>query len=95
MDTVAALIGSLRTFSGAILLVSHDRYLVRCLVEGAPLVARGEEDEEDEGEDEEDEEEEAKPGAVYLVKNKKLKLLPGGSEEYVRMVERAMKKKAG
>ncbi|KAG9050986.1 hypothetical protein FS837_000651 [Tulasnella sp. UAMH 9824] len=94
LDTIQALVRALRAYSGAILLVSHDRYLVRCLVEGAPLVPR-----DDSGEDEEDEEEsgndgEGKVGSVYIV-SKRFRVLEGGMDEYVRIVEKKFKGKLG
>ncbi|KAG8906283.1 hypothetical protein FRC01_008071, partial [Tulasnella sp. 417] len=70
LDTIQALVRALRAYSGAILLVSHDRYLVRCLVEGAPLVPRddvGDDDEGDDGEEESGNDEEGKVGSVYIV----------------------------
>lgn len=72
---------ALRGFKGAVLLVSHDRHLIQCVIEGAPLIPEGEGgDEEDEEEEEEDNEEEAgKTGSVYRVGPKgKFRLLSGG-----------------
>ncbi|KAG8926596.1 hypothetical protein FRC00_002750 [Tulasnella sp. 408] len=95
LDTIQALVRALRAYSGAILLVSHDRYLVRCLVEGAPLVTR---DEGGEGEEEEEEDSEndgeGKVGSVYIV-SKRFRALEGGMDEYVRIVERKFSGKLG
>ncbi|KAG8945886.1 hypothetical protein FRC04_012246 [Tulasnella sp. 424] len=91
LDSIQALVRALRVYSGAILLVSHDRYLVRCLVEGAPLVPR-----DDAGEEEEEEESgddgEGKVGSVYIV-SKRFRVLEGGMDEYVRIVEKKFKGK--
>ncbi|KAG8947157.1 hypothetical protein FRC04_011010 [Tulasnella sp. 424] len=91
LDTIQALVRALRVDSGAILLVSHDRYLVRCVVEGAPLVPRddaGEEEEEEKSSDEG----EGKVGSVYIV-SKRFRVLEGGMDEYVRIVEKKFKGK--
>ena len=50
-DTTSALIKSLRSYAGAILLVSHDRHLIQTVIEGAPLLPNR-----DEGDDDSDEE---------------------------------------
>ncbi|KIO24771.1 hypothetical protein M407DRAFT_15356 [Tulasnella calospora MUT 4182] len=95
LDTIQALVRALRAYSGAILLVSHDRYLVRCLVEGAPLVPRDESgEEEEEAEEESDNDGEGKVGSVYIV-SKRFRALEGGMDEYVRIVEKKFKGKHG
>ncbi|EPE24251.1 P-loop containing nucleoside triphosphate hydrolase [Glarea lozoyensis ATCC 20868] len=58
--TVTALAEALSTWNGAVVVVSHDRFLVRRVVEGV----RGEE----ESEDGEEEEEEGRRRVVYLLK---------------------------
>jgi ATP-binding cassette, subfamily F, member 3 len=72
---------SLRTFSGAILLVSHDRHLVQCVIEGAPLIPASElVDSDSEGSaGDEEEEENVKTGTVYRVGPRgQVRALPGG-----------------
>lgn len=73
---------ALRGFKGGILLVSHDRHLVRCVVEGAPLIPEGDEVDEYEEEEEEDDDDPGKSGPVYRVGPKgRLRLLSGGVNE--------------
>ncbi|KAG8957465.1 hypothetical protein FRC03_010126 [Tulasnella sp. 419] len=93
-DTIVGFIRSLRRFTGAILLVSHDRHFTRCVVEGAPILppssdVEDEEDDEDESEDEDP----GNNGTVYAVGPKgKVKPLTGGVDDYVALVEKRMKK---
>ncbi|QRV90137.1 ABC transporter [Ceratobasidium sp. AG-Ba] len=92
MDTNIGLTRALRGFKGAVLLVSHDRHLIQCVIEGAPLIPEGEEGEEDEEEDEEDEDNPTKVGTVYRVGPKgRLRALPGGVNDYVAIIEKRLK----
>ncbi|ORY99528.1 P-loop containing nucleoside triphosphate hydrolase protein [Lobosporangium transversale] len=85
MATIEGLIVALKSFAGAVVLVSHDAYFVKSVCE---------EDEDDEFfDDEEDQalnEEEA--GVVYRVKGGKLIKMEGGVDEYVRKVVAENKK---
>jgi ATP-binding cassette subfamily F protein 3 len=77
MDTNVALVRALRDYKGGILLVSHDRHLIQCVVEGAPIIPEVHGDADDEDEDEE--QDDAKTGLVYRVGPRgRLKLLEGG-----------------
>jgi ATPase subunit of ABC transporter with duplicated ATPase domains len=90
-QTVKALIGALADYDGAILLASHDRFMVRCVVEGHPA------DEED-GEDEEDEEDVGRAlqrrRMVYQLKAGKLVERSGGMEAFEGSLEGRLKKMA-
>ncbi|KAL1756909.1 P-loop containing nucleoside triphosphate hydrolase protein [Schizophyllum commune] len=64
MDTTTALIRALRAFTGAVLLVSHDRHFIHCVVEGGRILPQ---DEDDSDASDEEEEAEPPPGGVYRV----------------------------
>ncbi|KAI9653687.1 MAG: hypothetical protein M1831_005715 [Alyxoria varia] len=95
-DTVTALAETLRKYQGAILLVTHDRFFMRTVVEGeSPYAAgaAGDDGEEDgESSDEEDDEAIAKPGIVYRIVKGRLKLLKRGMTEYEEIVEKQLPK---
>ncbi|TDL18835.1 P-loop containing nucleoside triphosphate hydrolase protein [Rickenella mellea] len=106
-DTIVAFIRALRRYSGAVLLVSHDRHFVKCVIEGAPILppssdldddGGGDYGDDDDGEGEgsdsdSDGEEVGKVGSVYAVGPKgRVKLLPGGVDDYVKVVEKRMRK---
>lgn len=95
LDTIAALVRALRRFTGGILLVSHDRHLTKCVIEGAPLLEPSERASDDgEDSDSEDGEDEGRPpGTVYMVGMKgKIKVLPKGTDQYVELIEKRMRK---
>jgi ATPase subunit of ABC transporter with duplicated ATPase domains len=85
--TVRAVGEALRGWNGAVVCVSHDRWLIRGVVEGVK-------DEVEEGsEDEEDEEvEETRRRVVCLVKGGVVKLLGGGVGEFEAGLERRVDK---
>ncbi|CAM0141059.1 hypothetical protein VKS41_002323 [Umbelopsis sp. WA50703] len=77
MGTVEALVESLSEYSGALVLVSHDVWFLRQLIEGEP--------------DSDDEDEEEGPsGSFYLVQKGKLKLWEKGLDAYVEKVQRSV-----
>ncbi|PWN48756.1 P-loop containing nucleoside triphosphate hydrolase protein [Violaceomyces palustris] len=93
-ETIEGLVEALRWYGGAVVLVSHDRYAVKRIVEGWS------DEDEDEDEDEADgfgggdggEEEGGAsstavgPGRVYLVERGRMKLLEKGMDEYTDQV---------
>lgn len=98
-DSINALIMALKRYTGAILLVSHDRMAIKRIVEGAPSPITGsssaDEDESLSSQDEDEDDEFAQRdkrtlhrGRVYLVENGACDLLEGGMDEYVRKVEK-------
>ncbi|GAA5993553.1 hypothetical protein JCM10908_000108 [Rhodotorula pacifica] len=96
--TVKALALALRNWSGAVILITHDRWLSRVVVEGESLkVASGVEDAESESASESDSEEEmgSKRGETWRVGNGKIKLMEKGMQGYVAMVERKVARRMG
>jgi ATP-binding cassette subfamily F protein 3 len=96
-DTILALILALREWEGALLVVTHDRYFMRCVVEGehpAKLRKRaGLGEEEDEYDDSDDEDEgPKKKGVVYRLVKGQLKVLERGMEQYEEICARASAK---
>jgi ATP-binding cassette subfamily F protein 3 len=94
-DTIVALIRALRHYTGAVLIVSHDRHFVRCVVEGAPILppsSDAEDDYEESDEEDKEEGESGKTGTVYAVSRGKIKAMNGGVDDYVSSVEKRMKR---
>lgn len=88
--TVTALATALSSFNGAILLVSHDRFLVRSVIEGK----RDDDhslDEEFEGVDQEVEEQ-SRRRSVYVMKGGKLIEQPNGVEQFEQSLVKRVKK---
>lgn len=88
-DTVVALIGALKAYKGAVLVVTHDRFFMRCVVQGERLY--GDDDDDDDGEESE-EEGGGKVGKVYRLSKARLALLEGGMEQYAEIAERASRR---
>jgi ATP-binding cassette subfamily F protein 3 len=96
-DSIAALALALRGFKGAVIVVTHDRFFMRCVVEGvSPARVSGRvalEKMERTGvdlpdSDEDDDEEGAQPGVVYRVFKGGLRKLEGGMDEYEDIASR-------
>jgi ATPase subunit of ABC transporter with duplicated ATPase domains len=92
--TVTALASSLSTFNGAILIISHDRFLIRSVIEGKrDIEARL--DKGFEGADEEDADDSQTPRrrTVYVLKTGKLtEQSEGGVEQFERSLEKRVQK---
>jgi len=93
-DTIVALINTLKGFQGALLVVTHDRFFMRSVVEGKKVVTRGDDgDDEDSDEDDEVEElEEARKRVVYRIVKGSVKELPGGMNQYEEIAARSAAK---
>ncbi|KAF2271550.1 P-loop containing nucleoside triphosphate hydrolase protein [Westerdykella ornata] len=97
-DTILALVEALRAYEGAVVVVTHDRFFMRTVVEGespyklAPGL-RAQMDEEGEDEDSGSEDEEGvQPGTVYRIVKGQLRKLEGGMAQYEEIAARAAKK---
>lgn len=88
--TVTALATALSSFNGAILLVSHDRFLVRSVIEGK-RDGEHNSDEEFEGVDDKVEEQ-SRRRSVYVMKSGKLTEQPNGVEQFEQSLAKRVKK---
>lgn len=86
-DTVVALISSLKSYAGAVLVVTHDRFFMRCVVEGESVYGPAETED-----DEIDEDEDVKVGRVYRIFGGRLIKLDGGMSQYEEMATKTSKK---
>ncbi|RAL16916.1 ABC-F family ATP-binding cassette domain-containing protein [Aspergillus homomorphus CBS 101889] len=89
-DTVTALSAALSIFDGAILLVSHDRYMVRSVIEGKRSVEEGRDEglEEDKGSDALS----SQRRVVYVLKSGKLREQEEGVIQYERSLAKAVRR---
>jgi len=90
---------ALRGYDGALLIVTHDRFFMRCVVEGEnahkrPWDPNAEEDEE-ESEDSEEEGLDKQPGVVYRLSRGQFTKLDGGMRKYEEIAARASEKMVG
>ncbi|KAJ5642388.1 hypothetical protein N7490_006388 [Penicillium lividum] len=89
--TVTALATALSSFNGAILLVSHDRFLIRSVVEGKRDTEH-KLDDEFEGIKEEETKESTRRRSVYVVKTGKLNEQSNGVEQFERSLVKRVQK---
>ncbi|KAJ5088538.1 hypothetical protein N7456_012154 [Penicillium angulare] len=89
--TVTALATALSSFNGAIILVSHDRFLIRSVVEGKRDTDH-KLDDDFEGLEEETEESTARSRAVYVVKAGNMNKQPNGVEQFEQSLVKRVQK---
>lgn len=87
--TVTALSDALRDWNGAIVIVSHDRYLIRRVVEGQKDEVGGEGEDESSGSDED---EELRRRTVFLLKGGEMKVLEKGVSGFEDSLEKRVAK---
>jgi ATPase subunit of ABC transporter with duplicated ATPase domains len=90
LATVSALARALQEYDGAVVLVSHDRFMIRTIVEGEPVDADDSDDEESDHRT--DEHDEHRRRIVYEVKAGKLKQLDGGIAAWETTLEKKLTK---
>ena len=95
-DTIQALALALRHYEGAILVVTHDRFFMRCVVEGEhpkDLAASNVPDAGEESpEESEESDSESRPGVVYRISRGKLSKLENGMQQYEDIAARSSAK---
>lgn len=87
--TVLALSSALSSFNGTILLVSHDRYLIRSVIEGKKDLDPGADGVEAEEEPDEDP---SRKRIVYVMKGGKMSEQKDGVEQFERSLEKRVRK---
>ncbi|KAF4631392.1 hypothetical protein G7Y89_g6740 [Cudoniella acicularis] len=86
--TVTALADALSTWNGAVLIVSHDRFLIRRVVQGE----KDRDGDEDAEESEDEEVEETRRRLVFLLKSGALKALERGVGQFEESLEKRVEK---
>lgn len=87
-ETVTALRGALKWWEGAVVLVSHDRWFMRGVIDGVV----DEEDDESEGGGAEDDDGPVRRRVMYRLKGGEMTVLKNGVEEFENIMERRVKK---
>lgn len=88
-DTIIALIEELRDWSGALLVVTHDRYFMRSVVEREKMQKGDDEDDSDS----ESEDDDKPPGTIYRMFKAGIQKLERGMAQYEELVEKGLAKR--
>lgn len=96
-DTIQALVGALKHYEGAILVVTHDRFFMKTVVQGESMRdlaanSRPGDEDEDKSESESSDEETARTRVVYRLSKGKLTKLERGMEQYEEIAARSATK---
>lgn len=96
-DTIQALVRALKHYEGAILVVTHDRFFMKTVVQGESMRdlaanARPGDEEDEESESENSDEETARTRVVYRLSKGKLTKLERGMEQYEEIAARSATK---
>ncbi|KAK3695957.1 hypothetical protein LTR37_018252 [Vermiconidia calcicola] len=94
-DAIEALIYALGNYEGAILVVTHDRFFMSCVVEGESprsIARRYQPQDEDDSEELSEEESPIRQRTVYRMVKGRLKKLDGGMQQYEEIAARASSK---
>ena len=78
-DSIVALVGEMKQYEGALLVVTHDRFFMRRVIEGE--------------ENDDEDTEVGKVGEVYLLEKGKLSRLEGGVADYEKKAGKKQKRK--
>lgn len=95
-DSIVALISALREFKGALIVVSHDRFFIRCVVEGQSVkqASTNEDGDQEDEEDSSSDEQDKVVGKVYRLTRTSGRMihLERGMDEYEEIVVRQLAK---
>ncbi|KIW73245.1 hypothetical protein, variant [Phialophora macrospora] len=88
-DTIDALIEALKSWQGALLVITHDRHFMRCIIDREKATRTGDDDDDSESEDSE---ESLGPGTVYHVRRTAIRKLERGMQQYEEIVTKMVDK---
>ena len=93
-DTIVALVIALKKFAGAVLCVTHDRFFMRCAIEGQKISKPGEDEEDNASSDSDEEIEETRRRTVFRMFKGNIRELPRGMAQYEEIAGRSAEKRA-